>query len=97
MESGDYDNYNTQLLTNNFKGDLNIQYIKNGSFFPILDLKPTESQYFKNNYLDIFNGRPEDWELNMDKILRFMKPIISVRNRIGGKSHYYEIAFRRCV
>ena len=40
MQSGSYDNYNAILQSNNFKGDLNHEFIKNNSFFPMLSIKP---------------------------------------------------------
>ena len=85
------------MQTNSFKGDLNIEYIKNGSFIPILAIQAAAGhQYFKDKKIDIFNDDVEDWDLDPIKLLKYMKPIVSVRHKTKEKSHYYEIAFRRC-
>ena len=58
------------MQTNSFKGDLNTEYIKNGSFMPILAIQHAAGhQYFKDKQIDIFENDVEDWELSLIKLL----------------------------
>ena len=67
MYSGTNDFYGTRIITNSFEDGLNLEFMKNSSFFPSFQIRPINGKeaFERDIGLDIFNGAPKNFNINI--------------------------------
>ena len=98
MYSGSNDFYGTRINTNTFEEGLNLEFMKNSSFYPSFQIRSIKDKdnFQKEVGLDIFNGDPSKFNINFEKLSKFIKFQMTIKYKLNGKSHYENIPFRKC-
>ena len=99
MYAGTNDFYGTRIITNSFDDGLNLEFMKNSSFFPSFQIRPVNGKdNFQNGVgLDIFNGAAKNFDINIEKLHKYIKFQMTIKYKKDGKSTYENIPFRKCL
>ena len=82
MYSGSNDFYGTRIITNNFEDGFNLEFMKNSSFFPFFSIRSIDESIFKNETdIDIFNGKPSSFNINIEKLAKYIKFQMTIKHK----------------
>ena len=93
MYSGTNDFYGSRIITNTFEEGLNLEFMKNSSFYPSFQIRAIKDENFD---IDIFNGNPSKFNISFEKLSKFIKIQMTIKYKLNGESTYENIPFRKC-